>query len=55
VPYRKKVPVSYRFSAQVWHTDEVNGWAVGTYSLTDSSGGSATPITRAVDVANCPW
>jgi hypothetical protein len=46
-------------SAQVWHTGEVNGWAVGTYtvtySLTDSGGNSATPVTRTVDVVNCPW
>jgi hypothetical protein len=46
-------------SAQVWHTGEVNGWAVGTYtvtySLTDSGGNSATPVTRTVQVANCPW
>jgi hypothetical protein len=43
----------------VWHTGEVNGWAAGTYtvtySLTDSGGNSATPVTRTVQVANCPW
>jgi hypothetical protein len=46
-------------SAQVWHTGEVKGWAVGTYtvtySLTDSGGNSAVPVTRRVDVVNCPW
>ncbi|HZH13908.1 MAG TPA: hypothetical protein VE057_06065 [Archangium sp.] len=26
-----------------------------TYSLTDSGGNSATPVTRTVDVVNCPW
>jgi hypothetical protein len=46
-------------SAQVQHTGEVNGWAPGTYTvtywLTDSGGNSATPVTRTVQVANCPW
>ncbi|WP_240487195.1 DUF5011 domain-containing protein [Hyalangium minutum] len=46
-------------SPQVWHSGEVNGWAPGTYtvtySLTDSGGNSATPVTRTVQVANCPW
>jgi hypothetical protein len=46
-------------SAQVWRTGEVNGWAVGTYtvtySLTDAGGNVATPVTRTVDVVNCPW
>ncbi|WP_052419680.1 DUF5011 domain-containing protein [Hyalangium minutum] len=44
---------------QVWHTGEVNGWAVGTYTvtytLTDSGGNSAPPVTRTVNVVNCPW
>jgi hypothetical protein len=44
---------------QVWHTGEVNGWAEGTYTvtytLTDSGGHSATPVTRTVDVVDCPW
>lgn len=44
---------------QVWHTGEVNGWAVGTYTvtytLTDSGGNSAPPLTRTVNVVNCPW
>ena len=43
----------------VQRTGEVNGWAVGTYtvtySLTDSGGNSALPVTRTVDVVNCPW
>ncbi|SEM02804.1 protein of unknown function [Stigmatella aurantiaca] len=46
-------------AATVWHTGEVNGWAEGTYTvtytLTDSGGNSATPVTRTVDVVNCPW
>ncbi|WP_224243126.1 DUF5011 domain-containing protein [Hyalangium gracile] len=46
-------------TAQVWHTGEVNGWAEGTYtvtySLTDTGGNSATPITRTVEVVDCPW
>jgi hypothetical protein len=46
-------------SSQVWHTGEVNGWAAGrytvTYSLTDSGGNSAAPVTRTVDIFNCPW
>ncbi|WP_224367957.1 DUF5011 domain-containing protein [Hyalangium versicolor] len=44
---------------QVWKTGEVNGWAVGTYTVTytvtDSGGNSATPVTRTVNVVNCPW
>ncbi|WP_224362782.1 DUF5011 domain-containing protein [Hyalangium versicolor] len=46
-------------TAQVWHTGEVNGWAEGTYTvtytLTDSGGNSATPVTRTVEVVDCPW
>ncbi|WP_238536522.1 DUF5011 domain-containing protein [Stigmatella aurantiaca] len=46
-------------TAQVWHTGEVNGWVEGTYTvnytLTDSGGNSATPVTRTVEVVNCPW
>jgi hypothetical protein len=46
-------------SDQVGHTGEVNGWAPGTYTvtywLTDSGGNSATPVSRTVEVANCPW
>jgi hypothetical protein len=41
-------------SAQVGHTGEVNGWAVGTYTvtywLTDSGGNSAVPVSRTVQV-----
>jgi hypothetical protein len=37
----------------------VNGWSEGTYtltySLTDSGGNSATPLTRTVQVVDCPW
>jgi hypothetical protein len=44
---------------QVQRSGTVNGWAVGTYtvtySLTDAGGNSATPVTRTVDVVNCPW
>jgi hypothetical protein len=43
----------------VWRTGEVNGWAEGTYtvtySLTDSGGNSAVPVTCTVQVVNCPW
>ncbi|HYH98714.1 immunoglobulin-like domain-containing protein, partial [Hyalangium sp.] len=40
-------------------TGSVNGWAAGTYTLrydvTDSGGNSAAPVTRTVNVVNCPW
>ncbi|MFL5344630.1 MAG: CCXG family PEP-CTERM protein [Hyalangium sp.] len=40
-------------------TGYVNGWVAGTYSLlyevTDSGGNSAPPVTRTVNVVNCPW
>jgi hypothetical protein len=40
-------------------TGEVNGWLAGTYTVVyevaDSGGNSATPVTRTVQVANCPW
>jgi hypothetical protein len=43
----------------VLRSGEVNGWAEGTYtvtySLTDSGGNSAQPVTRTVEVINCPW
>jgi hypothetical protein len=46
-------------SSQVWRTGQVNGWVPGTYtvsySLTDSGGNSAVPITRTVEVTSCPW
>ncbi len=36
-----------------------NGWVEGvynvTYTLTDSGGNSAPPLTRTVEVVNCPW
>ncbi|WP_224362912.1 DUF5011 domain-containing protein [Hyalangium versicolor] len=44
---------------QVSRTGEVNAWAVGvytlTYSVTDAGGNSAAPVTRTVQVVNCPW
>ncbi|WP_052420170.1 DUF5011 domain-containing protein [Hyalangium minutum] len=43
----------------VSRTGEVNAWAVGvytlTYNVTDGGGNSATPVTRTVQVVNCPW
>ena len=40
-------------------TGYVNGWVAGTYTLvyevTDSGGNSAPPVTRTVNVVNCPW
>ena len=46
-------------SATVRRTGEVNGWVAGTYTVsyavTDSGGNSAAPVTRTVQVANCPW
>jgi hypothetical protein len=37
----------------------VNGWVEGsytlTYTLTDSGNNAAVPVTRTVDVLNCPW
>jgi hypothetical protein len=43
----------------IWHSGEVNGWAEGTYTVTytvtDGSGNNAPPVTRTVDVVNCPW
>lgn len=40
-------------------TGDVNAWAVGvytlSYSVTDAAGNSATPVTRTVEVVNCPW
>jgi hypothetical protein len=36
-----------------------NGWVEGVYTvnytLTDSGGNSAAPLTRTVEVVNCPW
>ncbi|MDC0713220.1 DUF5011 domain-containing protein [Stigmatella sp. ncwal1] len=46
-------------TAQVWRDGYVNGWAVGTYTVTyslkDSGGNSAPSVTRTVNVVNCPW
>ena len=46
-------------STWVSRTGEVNAWAVGvytvTYNVTDAGGNSATPVTRTVEVVNCPW
>ena len=45
--------------SQVVTTGSVNGWAEGTYTveyrLTDRGGNSATPVTRTVEVVDCPW
>ncbi len=46
-------------STWVSRTGDVNAWAVGvytvTYNVTDAGGNSATPVTRTVEVVNCPW
>lgn len=46
-------------TAWVSRTGDVNAWAVGTYTLTynvtDAGGNSAPPVTRTVQVVNCPW
>ncbi|WP_232293189.1 immunoglobulin-like domain-containing protein [Stigmatella aurantiaca] len=38
---------------------EVNGWVEGTYTkvytLTDSGGNAALPVSRTVQVVHCPW
>jgi hypothetical protein len=43
----------------VWTTGYVNGWAEGVYTLRyevrDSAGNAAPPVTRTVEVVNCPW
>ncbi len=40
-------------------TGYVNGWAEGTYQVLyevrDSGGNSAPPVSRTVDVVDCPW
>lgn len=40
-------------------TGDVNAWAAGvytvSYNVTDAAGNSATPVTRTVEVVNCPW
>lgn len=44
---------------QVKVSGSVNGWVPGTYkltyTLTDSGNNTAAPVTRMVDVVNCPW
>ncbi|HEX8699137.1 MAG TPA: DUF5011 domain-containing protein [Myxococcaceae bacterium] len=46
-------------SEAVVRTGEVNAWAEGTYTVTysvsDASGNSAPPVTRTVEVVDCPW
>ncbi|KFE62489.1 DUF5011 domain-containing protein [Hyalangium minutum] len=46
-------------SATVSRTGDVNGWAEGLYTLryavTDSGGNAAAPLTRTVEVVDCPW
>jgi hypothetical protein len=43
----------------VWRAGDVNAWAEGTYTVsynvTDSGGNSAAPVTRTVEVVDCPW
>lgn len=50
---------SGNISTWVSRTGEVNAWAEGvytvTYSVTDAGGNSGTPVTRTVEVVNCPW
>ncbi|MDY7233340.1 immunoglobulin-like domain-containing protein [Hyalangium rubrum] len=44
---------------QVQVAGYVNGWVQGsytlTYTLTDPGNNTAVPVTRTVDVVNCPW
>jgi hypothetical protein len=46
-------------AADVKVSGYVNGWSAGsytlTYTLTDSGNNAAAPVTRTVDVVNCPW
>ncbi len=46
-------------STWVSRTGDLNAWAAGVYTLTynvpDGGGNSATPVTRTVEVVNCPW
>ncbi|MBN1205139.1 MAG: DUF5011 domain-containing protein [Myxococcaceae bacterium] len=46
-------------SPTVSRTGEVNGWVEGLYTLryavTDSGGNSSVPLTRTVEVIDCPW
>jgi hypothetical protein len=50
---------SGNISTWVSRMGDVNAWAVGVYTLsynvTDAGGNSATPVTRTVEVVNCPW
>jgi hypothetical protein len=43
----------------VWRAGDVNAWAEGTYTVsynvTDGGGNSAVPVTRTVEVVDCPW
>jgi hypothetical protein len=43
----------------VQRSGDVNGWVAGTYtvvySVADGGGNSAPPVTRTVQVSNCPW
>lgn len=43
----------------VWRAGDVNAWAEGTYTVsynvTDGGGNSAMPVTRTVEVVDCPW
>jgi hypothetical protein len=42
-----------------WRSGEVNGWAEGTYTVsyyvTDGGGNASAPVTRTVEVVDCPW
>jgi|GEM_PF-2753873 len=44
---------------QVKVAGDVNGWVQGSYTLsytlTDPGNNTAVPVTRTVDVVNCPW
>jgi hypothetical protein len=46
-------------SATVSKSGSVNGWVEGVYtvvySVTDSGGNSAPPVSRTVEVVDCPW
>jgi hypothetical protein len=46
-------------SSQVSWTGDVNSWVEGTYTrtytVTDSGGNSAPPVSRTVEVVDCPW
>jgi hypothetical protein len=46
-------------SAGVSWTGDVNSWVEGTYTriytVADSGGNSAPPVSRTVEVVDCPW